>query len=172
MVTEALASGEVAAACGTPALAVAARHYAGCRVLYPPSMLWPRNPSYGILARRDFVHREPSLVKTFLSLHEEATRTLRTDPWASARIISAYVGFIEPDFIMETLALSPRYCAQLSAGYMDSSMEFVRVLRRLGYIHREPERREIFDPALIGETHGPGDHYAETSAYDRIIKEA
>jgi NitT/TauT family transport system substrate-binding protein len=172
MVTEALASGEVAAACGTPALAVAARHYAGCRVLCPPSRLWPQNPSYGILARREFAHREKSLLKAFLSLHEEATRTLRTDPATSAEIISAYVGFIEPDFIRETLALSPRYCAQLSAGYMDSSMEFVRVLLRLGYIQREPERGEVFDPTLISEIHGPGDHYAETSAYDMITKEA
>jgi NitT/TauT family transport system substrate-binding protein len=172
MVTETLASGAVAAAFGTPALAVAARRYAGCRVLYPPSMLWPQNPSYGILASRDFMHRERSLVKAFLSLHEEATRALRTEPGTSAEIISAYVGFIEPDFIVETLALSPKYCAQLSAGYMASSMKFVPVLRGLDYISREPERGEIFDPTLISEIHGPGDHYADTSAYDMITKEA
>jgi NitT/TauT family transport system substrate-binding protein len=172
MVTEALASGEVAAAFGTPALAVAARRYAGCRVLFPPSRLWPQNPSYGILASRDFMKRDRSLVSAFLSLHEDATRTLRTDPWTSAEVISGYVGFIEPDFIREALALSPRYCAQLSDGFMASSMEFVSALVRLGYIDREPERGEVFDPTLINKIHGPGDHYAETSAYDTITKEA
>ena len=104
LVTEAVAHDEVAAAFGTPALAVAIRRFAGGRILYPPSRLWPGNPSCGIVVSRTFLGDHRPLVERFLRLHEEATEVLRTDPAAAARDIAAHVGIIDEDFVLETLA--------------------------------------------------------------------
>ena len=78
--TEAVVRDEVSAAFGTPALAAALKHYAGGRVLYPPSLLWPNNPSYGILAKSRFLQDSGEIVERFLVQHESATSVLRNNP--------------------------------------------------------------------------------------------
>lgn len=158
-VTEAIVRDEVAAAIGTPALAVAVKRFAEGKVLYPPSRLWPCNPSYGILADREFLNERREVAERFLALHEEATSFLRNDPSGAAAIISDYVGFIDREFVLDTLRLSPRYCGQLTDAYMAATMEFVKVLKRLGYIGREIAQDRIFDVSLISKVHPPGDHY-------------
>lgn len=158
-VTEAIVHDEVAAAVGTPALAVAVVRFAGGRVLFPPSRLWPYNPSYGILADRDFLNIRRELAELFLVLHEEATSFLRVDPAGAAELISGYVGFIDKEFVLDTLRLSPKYCGQLTEAYLATSAQFVKVLRRLGYISREIPQQEIFDVSLIRKIHPAGDHY-------------
>lgn len=158
-ITEAAVKGTVSAAVGTPALAVALRQYAGFRMLYPPSLLWPHNPSYGILADTGFLRKERETVKGFLRLHEEATRVLRELPAEAARIISGAVGFISADFVLETLEISPRYCAALTEGYISATMQFAACMKRLGYISREMFQDEIFDASLISEVHPETDHY-------------
>jgi NitT/TauT family transport system substrate-binding protein len=159
MITEALARGEVSAAMGTPALAVSLRRYAGGKVLVPPSMLWPSNPSYGIVASEETLKKDPSLVEAFLSLHEEASAVLRERPREAAETIASHVGVVDADFVAETLGLSPRFCAQLTEGYVSSTMEFEAALRRLGYTGRRLEAGDIFDLSLIRRVHPPGDHY-------------
>lgn len=159
LVTEAVAREEVAAAFGTPALAVAIRRYAGGRILYPPARLWPGNPSCGIVVSRAFHADHRPLVEQFLRLHEEATAVFRADPAAAARDIAAHVGIVEADFVLETLAVSPRYCAQLSGEYVAATMAFAGALRRLGYISRDVTEREIFDRTPIDTIHPEPDHY-------------
>jgi NitT/TauT family transport system substrate-binding protein len=163
-VLEALVKDDVAAAVGTPALAVAVRRYARGTILYPPSKLWPHNPSYGILAAKDFLAREREIAEKFLALHEEASSFLRGSPAGAARLISGYVGFIDEEFVSETLKVSPKYCAQVTPEYLSSTMEFVRVLKRLGYIKREIAAEEIFDLSLVNKIHPERDHYNEASA--------
>jgi NitT/TauT family transport system substrate-binding protein len=158
-VLEAVVKDEVTAAVGTPALAVAVSRYAGGKILYPPSKLWPNNPSYGILAARDFLTREKETAEKFLILHEEATSFLRDRPAEAARLIAGYVGFIDEEFVLDTLKVSPKYCAQITGEYMSSTMDFVKVLRRLGYIDREVKAEEIFDLSLINKIHPEKDHY-------------
>ncbi|MHB8880188.1 MAG: ABC transporter substrate-binding protein [Thermodesulfovibrionales bacterium] len=158
-ITEAAVKGTVSAAVGTPALAVALRQYAGFRLLYPPALLWPYNPSYGILADIGFLRRERETVQGFLRLHEEAARVLRERPAEAAGIISGEVGFISADFVLETLEISPRYCAALTEGYISTTMQFAACLKRLGYISREMLQDEIFDTSLISEVHPEKDHY-------------
>jgi NitT/TauT family transport system substrate-binding protein len=153
LILEAVRKGEVSAAFGTPALAVAVRRYAGGKVLYPPHLLRPRNPSYGILAE----------TARFLTLHEDAAVLLREHPGEAAEKISDFVGFIDRDFVLETIRMSPRYCAQLTEGYMSSTMAFVRSLKRLGYIERELSEDEIFDASLITKIHGNSDHYSKST---------
>jgi NitT/TauT family transport system substrate-binding protein len=160
-VLEALVKDEVAAAVGTPALAVAVRRYAQGTILYPPSRLWPHNPSYGILAARDFLARERETAEKFLVLHEETSSFLRGSPAEAARLIAEYIGFIDEEFVLDTLKVSPKYCAQVTAEYLSSTAEFVKVLRRLGYITREITEGEIFDLSLISKIHPEKDHYNE-----------
>jgi NitT/TauT family transport system substrate-binding protein len=162
LITEAIVKDKVAAAVGTPALAVAVTRFAGGRVIYPPSRLWPYNPSYGILADRDFLNRRKEEAELFLELHEEATSFLREDPAGAAAVISDYVGFIDRQFVFDTLQLSPKYCAQLTDDYIAASMQFVKVLRKLGYISREIPQTEIFDVTLIRKVHPAKDHYKNT----------
>jgi len=160
-VLEAIVRDDVAAAIGTPALSAAVRRYAKGRVLYPPSKIWPNNPSYGILVDVRFLHRCRDIVEGFLLLHEEATAFLRSNPHEAAGIISSFIGFIDEDFVMDTLKISPKYCAQITDGYIFSTMEFVKVMKRLGYIGREIAPEDIFDVSLINKIHPSKDHYEE-----------
>ncbi|MBI5640499.1 MAG: ABC transporter substrate-binding protein [Nitrospirae bacterium] len=159
LVTEAMARDEVDAAVGTPALAVAVRRFAGGKVLYPPSLLWPWNPSYGIIARKDLLDEKRAVVEKFLSAHEDAAEMIRKRPAEASRIIASFVGFIDEEFVMDTLMISPKYCAQLPEAYISSTMDFVSTLKRLGYIRRSVRRDEIFDTSLIRTLHPEKDHY-------------
>lgn len=167
-VTEAMVKGEVSAAIGTPALAAAVKRYAAGKILYPPSRLWPNNPSYGILADRRFLKEQRERVGKFLALHEEGTSLIRNNPLRAAETIAGYVGFIDTELVIDTLKISPKYCAQLTEGYISSTMEFVKALKRLGYIKRDVGADEIFDTSLIKKIHPEKDHYekgiADTSA--------
>lgn len=160
-VTEAIVKDEVAAAIGTPALAVAIERYANGRVIYPPSKIWPNNPSYGILADKKFLAGEKGLIESFLVLHEEATACLRNRPGDAAKMISDYVGFVDAEFVMDTLKISPKYCAQITDSYINSTMEFVEVLKKLGYISRKISFEEIFDTSLIKIIHPEKDHLGD-----------
>ncbi|HXX54125.1 MAG TPA: ABC transporter substrate-binding protein [Thermodesulfovibrionales bacterium] len=160
-VTEAMVKGEVSAAVGTPALLVAIRRFAHGKILYPPSKLWPNNPSYGIAVDRGFHEREKDALQRFLVLHEEATSLMRNKPHLAAQIISEYVGFVDSEFVLETLKVSPKYCALITDGFIASTMEFVKTLRKLGYIEREIDSHEIFDTSLINRIHPARDHYGD-----------
>jgi len=160
-VTEAMVRREVSAAVGTPALAVAIRRFAHGKILFPPSKLWPNNPSYGILVDRDFLEREKETAERFLVVHEDATSLIRNNPRLAARIISEHVGFIDEEFVLETLKVSPKYCAQITDRFIASTMEFVKVLKKLGYIEREIASNEIFETSLINTIHPGKDHYED-----------
>ena len=156
---EAMAMGDISAAVGTPALAVASTRYADGKILFPPSRLWPHNPSYGILVERDFLRREKGLIEKFLVAHEEGTSFIRKKPRKAAEMIADLIGFIDAEFVLDTLKVSPKYCAQLTHDFISSSMEFVKALRRLGYMSRDVSPDEIFDTSLIRKIHPEKDHY-------------
>lgn len=160
-VVEAMAKGNISAATGTPALAVAVKRYANGKILYPPSKLWPDNPSYGILVDGRFLNKERKISERFLVIHEEATAFIRNNPRKAAKLISDYVGLVDEEFVMETIKISPKYCAMITDGYISSTMEFVKALKRLGYIKREVGSDEIFDISLIRKIHPEKDHYGD-----------
>lgn len=159
MVLEAVVKEEVSAAFGTPALAAAVKHYAGGKILYPPSLLWPSNPSYGILVSTRFLDEHREKVEAFLLKHEEAAEFIRHSPQEAARVITAYVGFVDEELVLDTLGISPKYCAQLTDEYISSTMKFVKTLKELGYIKQEIAEKEIFDTSIIQKIHGTYDHY-------------
>lgn len=160
-VTEAMARGDIEAAFGTPALGVAVRHFAGGKILIPASMLWPENPSYGIIAGRKFLQKHPEVVRRFLLLHEEAESFLRNDPRNASRMIAKETGVVDEEFVLETLRVSPRYCSQLTEGYIGATLRFIGPLRRLGFITRDVSAEEIFDLSAISSAHPEKDHYGD-----------
>lgn len=159
LVLEAMHRGDVSAAVGTPALAAAVKRFANGKILYPPSLLWPNNPSYGILADQAFLERARSAVEEFLVLHEEAAAFLRNNPGEAARIIAESVGVADRELVSDALSISPRYCACITDEYIASTMQFVKALKNLGYIRREISPEEIFDTSLIRKVHPGRDHY-------------
>ncbi len=159
LVTEAVVHDEVSAAFGTPALAVAIKRFAGGKILYPPSLLWPANPSYGIVADRRFLLAEKKTAERFLLLHEEATAFIRQHPSDAALAIADFVGIIDQEFVRDTLAVSPKYCAQLSAEYIASTMKFVPVLEKRGYIGSAVGPDRIFSREIIDHIHPEKEHY-------------
>ncbi len=155
--SDAIQQGEIAGAAGTPALAVAARRYGSARLVVPPDRLWPFNPSYGIVVMRRVLENR-DLLSRFLSAHEAACELIRSDPRAAARIVAETTGMVDPDFVMETYRISPKYCAALPPEYIQSTMKFVRTLQSLGYISRAIGEDEIFERSLIDAVH-PGPHH-------------
>lgn len=154
---DALRDGEIAAAAGTPALAVTARRYGNARIVIPPDRLWPFNPSYGIVVMREMLERQ-ELLAGFLRAHEAACEMIRHDPRAAAKIVAETTGMVDPGFVLETYRISPKYCASLPEGYVASTMKFAETLRLLGYISRAVREDEIFDRSLIATVH-PGPHH-------------
>jgi NitT/TauT family transport system substrate-binding protein len=144
---------------GTPALAVAIKRFAAGRVLYPPSRLWPNNPSCGIIVETGYLARETTRVERFLRLHEEATEFIRRRPAEAARLIADYVGIVDERFVLDTLMISPKYCAQLTDGYVSATMKFVTVLKKLGYIGSDIAQGKIFYFDLIARIHPGREHY-------------
>jgi NitT/TauT family transport system substrate-binding protein len=175
LVTEAVVKDDVSAAVGTPALAAAIKRFAGGRILYPPSRLWPANPSYGIVVHRDFLARKPEIVERFLRVHEEVAEFIRSRPRESAGLIADFVGVVDPEFVLDTLMVSPKYCAKLSENYIESTLKFLPVLKRLGYIKTEVAAERIFCRDLIEKVHPWKDHYGEgiaTSNAERGMRSA
>jgi len=154
---DALRDGEIAAAAGTPALAATAHRYGNGRLVVPPDRLWPFNPSYGIVVMREMLKKKEMLGQ-FLHAHEAACEMIRHDPREAARVVSSTTGMTDPDFVMETYAISPKYCAALPREYVDATMKFVQTLRALGYISQSIREDEIFDRSLIAAVH-PGPHH-------------
>lgn len=154
---DALREGEIAAAAGTPALAVTARRYGNAHIVIPPDRLWPFNPSYGIVVLRGMLERK-ELLAGFLRAHEAACEMIRHDPRAAAKTVSETTGMVDPGFVLETYRISPKYCASLPEGYVASTMKFAETLRLLGYISRAVQEDEIFDRSLIDAVH-PGPHH-------------
>jgi NitT/TauT family transport system substrate-binding protein len=157
-VLEALVDGDIDAAVGTPSLAVAAARANGARIVIPPDALWPSNPSYGIVVRKELLDF-PDLITVFLELHEKASNYIREKPGDAARIVSGLTGIIDEDFVMEAYSVSPKYCASLSRDFVDSTMAFIPVLRRLRYISRNLSESEIFKRAFIDNVHKGHSHY-------------
>jgi len=157
-IVEAMKKGEVSIAVGTPNLAISIKRFLKGKILWPPDRLWPYNPSYGIVVREELL-KEKELLKKFLLLHEKATTFLRERPEEASEIITKIIGLVDKEFVLETLKVSPRYCAHLSKEYIDSTMRLLKAMKELGYIKRDFREEEIFFTDLIKEIHPEEGHY-------------
>ncbi len=157
-VLDALVDGEIPAAAGTPPLAVASRRFCGAHIVIPPDRLWPDNPSYGIVAREE-LFESPETIMRFLEMHERACNFIRERPKEAAQIVAKLTEIVDPEFVLEAYGISPKYCSALSTEYVASTMRFVDVLKRMGYISRAILEEEIFDFRFIRKAHPGPPHY-------------
>ncbi len=158
MIVESMKKGDISIAAGTPNLAISVKRFLNGKILWPPDRLWPYAPSYGIVVREEIL-KEKKTLKDFLLLHESATTFLRERPEEAAGIIAKIIGLVDKEFVLETLRVSPRYCAHLPKEYIESTMELLKAMKRLGYIKRDFREEEIFFTELIREIHPQEGHY-------------
>ena len=107
LVPEAIEAGEIEGAVGTPALAVLGAREYGTATIIPPRNLWPFNPSYGIVVRKELL-AEKKLLGDFLTLHERACNQIREHPGEAAAVVAHAVKVVNSSFVMEVFALSPK----------------------------------------------------------------
>jgi len=157
-VLEALVDGQIDAAVGTPSLAVAAARACNAKLIIPPHLLWPDNPSYGIVIRKELI-QYPDVILRFLEQHEKASNFIRTHPAEAARLVSGLTGIVDEKFVLDAYRISPKYCAALSREFVGSTMAFVPVLHRLKYISNIISEKEIFEYYFIEKIHTEQTHY-------------
>jgi NitT/TauT family transport system substrate-binding protein len=159
MVLEEFIKGNVDTVVGTPALAQAVRQFGGGKIIYPPNLLWPENPSYGIVVTEDFLVSGRALIALFLAIHEKAAKILRENKEEASKDIAGFMKVIDERFVSGTLAISPKYCACLTEGYVDCAMRLSGRLKELGYMERAVSPEEVFDRSIIKEIHKEPCHY-------------
>jgi NitT/TauT family transport system substrate-binding protein len=167
LIPEAIESGEIAGAAGTPPLAVISAQECASTIVIPPDKLWPYNPSYGIVVKETLL-KEASILEDFLMLHERACNLIREAPEEAAASVSNEVKVVDPSFVIKAFQISPKYCAALTDSYLDSTIAFVEVLNKLGYIERQLTQDEIFDLSTIQRVHPLPDHYGDPGKLTHI----
>jgi len=160
-ILEAIEDNEIDGGVGTPPLSVLASKFLGAKLILPPHLMWPNNPSYGIIATNDMIESSGSTLEKFLKLHEEACNLVRTQPQQAAEIAAKTLGTVDRNFVLEVYAVSPKYCASLSKEYVDSTLTFVPFLRKTGYIKSSLDTRDIFHTKLIEKIHPEKPHYGD-----------
>jgi len=159
LIPDAIDSGEIAGAVGTPPLAVISAQEYDIKIIIPPYMLWPYNPSYGIVARKELLNKK-GLLEDFLTLHERTCNLIREKPEEAATIVADEIKVVEGSFVIQAFQISPKYCASLTKQYIDSTMSFLPVLNKLGYIKKLLTEEDIFDPTIIQKVHPQTSHYS------------
>jgi len=144
---------------GTPSLAVFASTIFNSQIIIPPSFLWPYNPSYGIFIHKDLIEYHPKVILKFLIHHKNASFLLRNSPIQAASIISKNIKVISKGYVESVLKISPKYCISLSDGYVNSTIDFVKILFSLNYIKRILNKKEIFNFIFINQIHPEAEHY-------------
>ena len=154
-----LNKGEIDAAVGTPPLAVLCERECGTRTVMPPEALWPFNPSYGIVIRKGMLEEE-RLIEGLLGLHEKACNLIRESPQRAARLTVSALPGLDEDFVKKVYGVSPKYCASLPAPYLESTLRFLPVMKKLGYLSSEEPPEEIFEPRFVEKVHPEPHHYS------------
>lgn len=141
---------KICAAVGTPSLAVAAMQFSNGKVLIPSDKMWRNSPSYGIVARNDFIENHPEILQKFLSLHKKATDEIKINSENAAKSVSKLIGVVGEDFVSEVYKVSPKYFINLTDDFINSTKEFISTLIQLKYIKKSVSVEEIFDFRVIG----------------------
>jgi len=144
---------------GTPSLAIFASTLFDSHIVIPPENLWSNNPSYGIFFHENIINEHPDVVTKFLSHHKKASFLIRNSPLKAAEIISKIFKIIDKNFVQSVLEISPKYCIALSQEYINSTMNFMKVLYNLGYSKRLLKISEIFNFDFMKKIHPENHHY-------------
>ena len=146
---------------GTPALAVFASTILDSHLIIEPNHLWPNNPSYGIFALSNFIKNHPKLIIKFLNHHKKASYLLRNSQSLAAEKISKSFEIIDKNYAESVLKISPKYCISLSEEYVNTTMDFVKILYELGYIKKKISINDIFITNFVQKVHPEKDHYSK-----------
>lgn len=158
-IPDAISENEIAAGVGTPSLATVADMQLKTKIIIPPNKLWPYNPSYGIVVQDDIIEEDEEFLLSFLTAHEEACNLIRNQPELAAEIAAGEMGVVDKEFVLKTYSISPRYCAKIPEEYIKSTMDFLPVLKKLGYMEKDLEPEDIFELKYINEVHKEPAHY-------------
>jgi len=158
LIAEDIRTGTLAAAVGTPPLAVMCQKWHGLKTILPPEKLWPFNPSYGIAVHTRMLDAG-NLLNDFLRIHENACNMLRLKPDQAAAVIAKPLKVVDAQFIQEVFAVSPRYCASLPEEYIESTMKFVPVLQKMGHLTEKLSAEQVFNCSFIEKIHPEPQHY-------------
>lgn len=169
-IPDAITRGEIQAGVGTPSLATVVGRQFKSKITIPPNQLWPHNPSYGIVVQDSLLKRDSDFIKGFLKAHEAACNFIREEPQKAAGIAAAELGNIDVDFVIETYKISPKYCASLPIEYINSTLDFNHVLKRLGYLKNYLKIEDIFNLEFIQEVHQRPSHYDLVPDYKSLEK--
>lgn len=160
-ILEAMEDNEVDCGVGTPPLAVLAHHLLSAKLILPPRLMWPHNPSYGIVATMKMIQHSPQSLENFLLLHEEASNMIRTKPAEAAQVTAKTLGVVDRDFVLEVYSVSPKYCASLSMEYMNSALAFVPFLEKMRYISSPIKAENVFHTEFVKRIHPQPPHYED-----------
>lgn len=144
---------------GTPALAVFASTILDSQIIIQPNYLWPNNPSYGIFFHLNIIKNQPQIIIKFLEHHKKASYLLRTSQSLAAEKIAKSFQIIDKNYAESVLIISPKYCVSLSEEYINTTMEFVKILHKLGYIKKDLTINDIFITKFIQKIHPEKNHY-------------
>ena len=158
-IPDAIFDGEIEAGVGTPSLATVTSKQFNSKIIIPSEKLWPYNPSYGIVVQEDMILNYGKFIISFLKAHENASNLIRSKPTIAAEIASKEIGVVDKEFVLETYKISPRYCSKIPQKYIKSNMDFIPILKELGYMNHDLKVEDIFDLKFIEETHKENAHY-------------
>ena len=158
-IPDAVEEGEIAAGVGTPSLASVTSRRFDSNIVIPPHELWPYNPSYGIVVRDELIEGSPEFITDFLKAHEDACNLIRLNPEQAAETALKEVEVVSKDFVLDTYKISPKYCASIPDKYIKSTLNFIPVLQRLGYMNNDLKQENIFNLKFIKEIHPEHAHY-------------
>jgi len=158
LIPYAMKKAEIDGAVGTPPLAILCEQECEAAIIMPPAMLWPFNPSYGIVVHRDILPRE-DLIQNFLILHEKASNLIKDQPEEAARLTASALPGLTAPFVKRVYRLSPKYCASLPEQYLNATQAFIPVMSSLGYLKHFKGTEQIFDTRFIEKIHPEPHHY-------------
>jgi len=158
LIPDAIQSGDICGAFGTPPLAVVADTWFSFPIVLPASEIWPFNPSYGIVATEKML-KAKQLLKGFIRLHEKACNMIISFPERAAEVIAAEIKVVDRRFVQKVLSVSPCYCAALPPEYINATMAFLPALKNMNYIKRDLSEKTVFDFSYIRALHPEPHHY-------------
>jgi NitT/TauT family transport system substrate-binding protein len=78
----------------------------------------------------------------------------------AAQKIADSFKLVDKNYIKNILEISQKYCIALSDEYINSTMNFVKILYNLGYIKKRLKTQDIFNFEFIEKVHPEHDHYS------------
>ena len=105
--------------------------------------IWNNHPCCVIIAREDFIKKNPQLLQNFLKVHVEATDYVNTHKNETALILSQKLG---TDIGVEVEAMKHvEFVAKPNDVFQSNVLKIVDIQRKVGYVKNNLNTGQIFD---------------------------